>query len=286
MSKGKIKILLIITFIIGLIILLYPAISQYFNSFVQSNVITDYDKLFINNKEVDYTEEFEKAYKYNEKLAKLKYPLAQYKKLSGYKDLINVKDTGMMGYISIEKIKVEIPIYHGTEKDVLNVAVGHLEGSSLPVGGKGSHSVLSAHRGLPSAKLFTDLNKLEIGDVFEITVINQKITYQIDQIRVVEPNDVTDLRINKDEDYVTLMTCTPYGINSHRLLVRGSRIENLSDKKIYVTTEAFKIDTLTVAPIVASPIIFVLLLLVAFQPVNNGISIEKYIAQYKKSGGK
>lgn len=286
MSKGKVKVILIVTFIIGLFILLYPSVSQYINSFNQSTAITDYDKMFLNNKDVDYTEDFNKAYAYNAELAKLRYPLAQYKKLSGYSELINVNNTGMMGYISINKIKVEIPIYHTTDKDVLNVAVGHLEGSSLPVGGKGSHSVLSAHRGLPSAKLFTDLNKIEIGDVFEITVLDKKLTYQVDQIRVVEPNDVTELRINENEDYVTLMTCTPYGINSHRLLVRGTRIENISDKKIYVTTEAFRISNLIVAPIVASPIIMVLLLIVAFQPIDKGISIEEYITQYKKFGGK
>lgn len=286
MSKGKVKVILIVTFIIGLFILLYPSVSQYINSFNQSTAITDYDKMFLNNKDVDYTEDFNKAYAYNAELAKLRYPLAQYKKLSGYSELINVNNTGMMGYISINKIKVEIPIYHTTDKDVLNVAVGHLEGSSLPVGGKGSHSVLSAHRGLPSAKLFTDLNKIEIGDVFEITVLDKKLTYQVDQIRVVEPNDVTELRIKENEDYVTLMTCTPYGINSHRLLVRGTRIENISDKKIYVTTEAFRISNLIVAPIVASPIIMVLLLIVAFQPIDKGISIEEYISQYKKFGGK
>lgn len=286
MSKGKVKVILIVTFIIGLFILLYPSVSQYINSFNQSTAITDYDKMFLNNKDVDYTEDFNKAYAYNAELAKLRYPLAQYEKLSDYDELINVNNTGMMGYISINKIKVEIPIYHTTDKDVLNVAVGHLEGSSLPVGGKGSHSVLSAHRGLPSAKLFTDLNKIEIGDVFEITVLDKKLTYQVDQIRVVEPNDVTELRINENEDYVTLMTCTPYGINSHRLLVRGTRIENISDKKIYVTTEAFRISNLIVAPIVASPIIMVLLLIVAFQPVDKGISIEEYISRYKKFGGK
>ena len=286
MSKGKVKVILIVTFIIGLFILLYPSVSQYINSFNQSTAITDYDKMFLNNKDVDYTEDFNKAYAYNAELAKLRYPLAQYEKLSGYDELINVNNTGMMGYISINKIKVEIPIYHTTDKDVLNVAVGHLEGSSLPVGGKGSHSVLSAHRGLPSAKLFTDLNKIEIGDVFEITVLDKKLTYQVNQIRVVEPNDVTELRIKENEDYVTLMTCTPYGINSHRLLVRGTRIENISDKKIYVTTEAFRISNLIVAPIVASPIIMVLLLIVAFQPIDKGISIEEYITQYKKFGGK
>ena len=285
MNKGKVKVILIVTFIIGLFVLLYPSVSQYINSFNQSVAITDYDKLFLNNKDVDYTEDFNKAYNYNAELAKLRYPLAQYEKLSGYDELINVNDSGMMGYISINKIKVEIPIYHTTDKDVLNVAVGHLEGSSLPVGGKGSHSVLSAHRGLPSAKLFTDLNKIEIGDLFEITVLDKKLTYQVDQIRVVEPNDVTELRINENEDYVTLMTCTPYGINSHRLLVRGTRIENISDKKIYVTTEAFKINNLIVAPIVASPILIVLLLIVAFKPVEKKISVEDYLTQYIKFGG-
>lgn len=285
MSKGKVKVILIITFIVGLFILLYPSISQYINSFASSTAITDYEKMLLNNKNVDYTEEFNKAFKYNEELSKLRYPLAQYKKLSGYDELINISGNGMMGYISINKIKVEIPIYHTTDKEVLNVAVGHLEGSSLPVGGKGSHSVLSAHRGLPSAKLFTDLNKLEIGDIFEITILDKKLTYQIDQIRVVEPNDVTDLRILENEDYLTLMTCTPYGLNTHRLLVRGTRIEDIDDKKVYVTTEAFRINNLVVAPIVASPIILVLLLLVAFQPVDNGISIEDYLTQYKKFGG-
>ena len=288
MNKGKVKVILIITFIIGLFILLYPSISQYWNSFVQSSVVSDYDKLFVNKKDVDYTEDFKKADDYNQKLFKLKYPLAQYKKISGYEKLINVNNNGMMGYISINKIKVEIPIYHGTGASVLNVAVGHLEGSSLPVGGKGTHSVLSAHRGLPSAKLFTDLNKLELGDIFEITILDRKLTYQVDQIRVVEPNDVTNLKIKENEDYVTLMTCTPYGLNTHRLLVRGTRIENIDDKKIYVTTEAFKISNLVVAPIVASPIILVLLLLVAFKPVNNNknIKVEEYLTQNKKFGGK
>ena len=287
MNKGKVKVILIIVFILGLFILLYPSISQYWNSFVQSSVVSDYDKLFVNKKDVDYTEDFKKADEYNQKLFKLRYPLAQYKKISGYEELINVNNNGMMGYISINKIKVEIPIYHGTGASVLNVAVGHLEGSSLPVGGKGTHSVLSAHRGLPSAKLFTDLNKLELGDIFEITVLDRKLTYQVDQIRVVEPNDVTNLKIKENEDYVTLMTCTPYGLNTHRLLVRGTRIENIDDKKIYVTTEAFKISNLVVAPIVASPIILVLLLLVAFKPVNNNKNIKvEYLTQNKKFGGK
>ena len=289
MKKGTVRLIFIIMFILGIVILLYPSISQYYNSFVQSSAVSNYDKIFANMKDKDYSKDFKDADKYNEQLFKLKYPLAQYKKISGYKDLLNVNNNGMMGYISINKIKVEIPIYHGTGASVLNVAVGHLEGSSLPVGGKSTHSVLSAHRGLPSAKLFTDLNKIEVGDIFEITVLDRKLTYQVDKISVVEPNDVTNLKIKKNEDYVTLMTCTPYGLNTHRLLVRGVRIENIENKKIYVTTEAFKINSLIVAPIVASPIILVLLLIVAFKPVNNQPKkkiIDEYLNINKKFGGK
>lgn len=289
MKKGTVRLIFIIMFILGIVILLYPSISQYYNSFVQSSAVSNYDKIFANMKDKDYSKDFKDADTYNQKLLKLKYPLAQYKKLSGYKDLLNVNNNGMMGYISINKIKVEIPIYHGTGASVLNVAVGHLEGSSLPVGGKSTHSVLSAHRGLPSAKLFTDLNKIEVGDIFEITVLDRKLTYQVDKISVVEPNDVTNLKIKKNEDYVTLMTCTPYGLNTHRLLVRGVRIENIENKKIYVTTEAFKINSLIVAPIVASPIILVLLLIVAFKPVNNQPKkkiIDEYLNINKKFGGK
>lgn len=289
MKKGTVRLIFIIMFILGIVILLYPSISQYYNSFVQSSAVSNYDKIFANMKDKDYSKDFKDADSYNQKLLKLKYPLAQYKKLSGYKDLLNVNNNGMMGYVSINKIKVEIPIYHGTGASVLNVAVGHLEGSSLPVGGKSTHSVLSAHRGLPSAKLFTDLNKIEVGDIFEITVLDRKLTYQVDKISVVEPNDVTNLKIKKNEDYVTLMTCTPYGLNTHRLLVRGVRIENIENKKIYVTTEAFKINSLIVAPIVASPIILVLLLIVAFKPVNNQPKkkiIDEYLNINKKFGGK
>lgn len=289
MKKGTVRLIFIIMFILGIVILLYPSISQYYNSFVQSSAVSNYDKIFANMKDKDYSKDFKDADSYNQKLLKLKYPLAQYKKISGYKDLLNVNNNGMIGYISINKIKVEIPIYHGTGASVLNVAVGHLEGSSLPVGGKSTHSVLSAHRGLPSAKLFTDLNKIEVGDIFEITVLDRKLTYQVDKISVVEPNDVTNLKIKKNEDYVTLMTCTPYGLNTHRLLVRGVRIENIENKKIYVTTEAFKINSLIVAPIVASPIILVLLLIVAFKPVNNQPKkkiIDEYLNINKKFGGK
>lgn len=287
MKKKKTKIILIIIFFIGVFILLYPSISQYYNSFVQSKTVADYDKMFANMENKDYSDIFNKAQQYNEQLANLKFPLVEHKKINGYTNLINVNNNGMIGYISINKIKVEIPIYHGTSEEVLNVAVGHFEGTSLPIGGKNTHSVLSAHRGLPSARLFTDLNKLELGDIFEITVLDRKLTYQIDNIIVVEPNDIEQLEIFEDKDYVTLLTCTPYGLNTHRLLVRGKRVENLDDYKIYVTTEAFKINNLIVAPIVALPIISILILIIIIKPIENkNKKLEEYLKNNKKFGGK
>lgn len=286
MNKKKVKIILIVVFIVGFLILLYPSISQYWNTLVQSQAIADYDKLFANMKNKDYSNLFKEADEYNQKLAKLTFPLVQYKKLPDYSNIININNDGMIGYISINKIKVEIPIYYGTTSSVLNVAVGHLEGTSLPVGGSSTHSVLSAHRGLPTAKLFTDLNKLELGDIFEITVLDRKLTYQVDNIVVVEPNDVKALEIIDGEDYVTLLTCTPYGLNTHRLLVRGKRIENIDELKVYVTTEAFKINNLIIAPIVASPIILVLLLIVLLKPVENDYEkLKQYLKNNKKFEG-
>jgi len=277
-NRGNLKLILIAIFLVGIFILLYPAISQYYNSFVQSQAVADYDKLFINMENKDYSDIFAQADKYNQDLLNLDFPFLQYKQLQNYSQLLNINNDGMMGYISIDKIKVEIPIYHGTSSSVLNVAVGHLEGSSLPIGGVSTHSVLSAHRGLPSARLFTDLNKLEIGDIFEITIVDKKLTYQINNISIIEPNDISSLEIINNEDYVTLLTCTPYGLNTHRLLVRGKRIENISDLKIYVTTEAFRINNLIVAPIVASPIILTLVLIIMFKPVENkNNKIEDYL---------
>ena len=267
MKGKKITLILLITFFIGLLVLFYPTISEYYNSSRQSKAIVDYDNLLTEEK--DYTLDFEKANAYNQTLSKMKSPLTDYKKLSDYEKLINVDGMGMMGYISIPKIKVEIPIYHGTSDIVLNSKVGHLEGSSLPVGGTSTHSVLSAHRGLPTAKLFSDLNKLEVGDTFVITVLDRKLTYQVDKITIVKPNDITDLKIVEGEDYVTLLTCTPYGINSHRLLVRGTRIENVKDLKKVITAEAYQIDNLIVTFAIALPILLILIMIVMFKPIKK-----------------
>ena len=282
MNKHKITFILILFFFIGLLILTYPMISDYFNQKTQSRVITDYESLLNNIEIKDYSLEFDKATDYNNRLKDLANPLLTYDTLSNYNDILNINSNGMMGYITIDKIKVELPIYHGTSKDVLSTAVGHIEGTSIPVGGSYTHSVLSAHRGLPSSKLFTDLDKLEIGDIFTITVLDKVLTYEVDKISIVKPNEIDELKIDEN-DYVTLSTCTPYGINTHRLLVRGKRIENIEAKKKYITTEAFKIDNLIVTPLVAIPIILILLLIIVFKPVEKTkINIDKYIYPSKK----
>lgn len=277
MKKNKTTIIMILFFFAGLLILLYPAVSNYFNEKVQSKAIANYETLLEKYSNEDYDNLFNEAYEYNKKLSELDSPLIFYKKIPGYNKILNIKNDGMIGYITIDKINVELPIYHDTTESVLSQSVGHLKGSSFPVGGVGTHSVLSAHRGLPSSKLFTDLDRMEIGDIFTIDILNQKLTYEVDNITIVKPDEIENLKIYADKDYVTLLTCTPYGINTHRLLVRGIRIENIVKPK-YITTEAFKISTLIVTPIVALPIIFILLLIVAFKPIKkNKKWKEKYI---------
>lgn len=284
MKKRKTTIILVLLFLIGILILLYPTISDYVNQKSQSKVITNYEEILENLNIKDYSLEFEKVDNYNNLLKNLENPLLTYDTLDGYNDLLNINSNGMMGYITIDKIKVELPIYHGVSKEVLSVAVGHIEGTSVIAGGSYTHSVLSAHRGLPSSKLFTDLDKLEIGDTFVITVLDRTLTYEIDKITIVKPNEVEDLKI-EEGDYVTLSTCTPYGINTHRLLVRGKRIAN-KEKKKYITTEAFKIDNLIVTPLVGIPIIIILLLVIIFKPVKRKkLNIDKYIYPTKFKGG-
>lgn len=255
-------IILVSIFLVGLCILLYPTISDFWNEKRQSQAIINYDDLIVDLTPEDYSEYFNKANEYNRKLSLISSPFIGHKSLEKeYYDTLDVNGDGMMGYITIEKIKIQLPIYHGTSDKVLNSAVGHVEGSSLPVGGVGTHSVLSAHRGLPSAKLFTNLDKLEIGDIFTIRILDQTITYQVDQILIVFPDEVKDLYAVPDEDYCTLVTCTPYGINTHRMLVRGNRIENIeAEKKVNVITEAYRIDPLIVTPAVAAPMLGILLI--------------------------
>ncbi len=255
-------IILVTIFFVGLCILLYPTISDFWNEKRQSQAIINYDDILIEMTPEDYSEYFRQADEYNRKLNLISSPFIGHKTLADeYYGTLDVNGDGMMGYITIEKIKVQLPIYHGTSDKVLNSAVGHVEGSSLPVGGIDTHSVLSAHRGLPSAKLFTNLDKLEIGDIFTIRILDRTITYKVDQILIVLPQEVNELFTVKGKDYCTLVTCTPYGINTHRMLVRGTRIENIEDeKKVNVITEAYRIDPLIVTPAVAVPMLGILLI--------------------------
>ena len=261
MRKHKTVIFLTLGFLVGICILLYPAFSDYWNSKTQSRAITDYESVLEDLEPEDYTAIFEKAYAYNEELYETEFPLRDYKQVSGYYDTLRITDNDMIGYLKIDRIGVELPIYHGTSDKVLGKGVGHLEGSSLPVGGENTHSVMSAHRGLPSSKLFTDLDRVEKGDTFQIIILDQVLTYQVDFIKVIEPTDISDLQIIEGGDYCTLFTCTPYGINTHRLLVRGVRVETIKEKPIiYVSNEAFRIEPLLVTPAVAAPMLLVLLI--------------------------
>ena len=279
MRKHKTVIFLTLGFLVGICILLYPAFSDFWNSKTQSRAITDYESVLDKLQENDYNAIFERAHAYNKALYETNYPLMDYKNVPGYYDTLHITDNDMIGYLKIDRIGVELPIYHGTSDDVLNRGVGHLEGSSLPVGGENTHSVMSAHRGLPSSKLFTDLDRVEKGDTFQIIILDQVLTYQVDYIKVIEPTDVSDLQIIEGGDYCTLFTCTPYGINTHRLLVRGVRIETIEEKPIiYVSNEAFRIEPLLVTPAVAAPMLFVLLihLLVKYrEPPKNTQQKEK-----------
>ena len=269
MKKNKIGILLVSMLFIGVCGLLYPSVSQYWNSKTQTRAVENYREILESLQPEDYDTFFEEAENYNAKLNKLDFPLTDYQQLKGYNDILNLSRTGIMGYISIPKLGVELPLYHGISTEVLNVACGHLEGTSLPVGGENTHCVLSAHRGLPHAKLFTELDKMEVGDTFTITVLDRTITYQVDQIKVVRPEEIDDVQIVPGEDLCTLLTCTPYGINSHRLLVRGTRIENAAPV-LHVTSTAYRIDSLVATPVVAAPILLILLIVLMIKYRDKG----------------
>jgi sortase A len=261
MRKHKTVIFLTLGFLVGVCILLYPAFSNYWNSKTQSRAIVDYESVLEHLEPEDYSAIFQVAYDYNDALREVEFPLRDFEQIPGYYDALKIEGTSIIGYVKIDKIGVELPVYHGTSDTVLNRGVGHLEGSSLPVGGESTHCVMSAHRGLPSAKLFTDLDRLEPGDTFQITVLDQVLTYQVDQVKVITPREIDDLQIVEGKDYCTLFTCTPYGINTHRLLVRGIRIETITEKPvIYVSNEAFRIEPLLVTPAVAAPMLLVLLI--------------------------
>jgi sortase A len=263
--KNKLStIILVIVFVAGLSLLLYPTVSDYWNSMHASQAVSHYSEEVKNLNSEEYDEMLKAAEKYNASLLgrSTDYALSEEQKKI-YESTLDLNGTGIMGYIEIPSINISLPIYHGTADSVLQVAVGHLEWSSLPVGGESTHCVLSGHRGLPSAKLFTNLDKLVEGDSFIIRVLDEVYTYEVDQILIVEPDDVSALTIEEGKDFCTLVTCTPYGINSHRLLVRGHRIQNAEEAAVVrVTSDAIQIEPVVVAPVIAAPILLMLLIIV------------------------
>lgn len=267
MKKNKSTIILILVFFVGLSVMLYPTISDYVNQRNQSRAVASYAQDVDKMTDADYSAYFDAADAFNAQVAANENALYRPDQLTGYNDTLDITGTGIMGYITISKIGVELPIYHGTSDGVLQIAAGHLEGTSLPVGGESTHAVISAHRGLPSAKLFTNLDQLEVGDTFTITVLDRVLTYEVDKISIVLPTETDELKIAEGKDYVTLMTCTPYGINTHRLLVRGKRVETTeSQKHIRVAADAFRIEPIIVAPILAIPMLLAALVGVLVAP--------------------
>ena len=261
--NNLITVFLVLILLAGLSLLLYPTFSDWWNSYHQTKAIASYAADVANLSNEDYEKIWKAATEYNASLSERNsdYTLTEEQK-SQYEQLLNVSGDGIMGYIEIPSINCSLPIYHGTQESVLQIAVGHIEWSSLPVGGASSHCVVSGHRGLPSAKLFTNLDELSKGDTFMLRVLDEVLTYEVDQILIVEPQEIGALQIEKGKDYCTLVTCTPYGINTHRLLVRGHRIDNIEEAKtIRVTADAIQIEPLLVAPVVATPILLLLIIL-------------------------
>ena len=256
-------VFLVLLLLAGVSLLLYPSLSDYWNSMHQTRAIASYAETVSQLDTAQYDEMWKAAQDYNRSLAQREtaFALTDEQK-AAYESLLDVSGLGVMGYIEIPEIDCSLPIYHGTEESVLQVAVGHLEWSNLPVGGEGTHCVLSGHRGLPSAKLFTNLDKLAVGDTFLLRVLDEVLTYEVDQILIVEPEQVDALGIVPGEDYCTLVTCTPYGINTHRLLVRGHRVENTPEAaRMHVTADATQFDPLLVAPVLAIPVLLLLLMI-------------------------
>lgn len=268
MSKKKksrlINIILVAFLLVGLSLLLYPSISDYWNSFHQTRAIMTYMENVNSMDTTEYDKIIASARAYNESIndGEFHWFLSEEDK-EVYNAELAFNSTGVMGYITIDKIQVSLPIYHGVSEAVLQTSIGHIDWTSLPVGGEGSHCALSGHRGLPSAKLFSDLDKLIEGDTFTLSILNETLTYEVDQIRVVEPANVNDLQIVPGMDYCTLVTCTPYGVNSHRLLVRGHRIGN-AQGDARVTSDAMLINKIYVVPFIGVPILLLLLVMLFF----------------------
>lgn len=265
LKKHFVTLIIVLVFMAGLGLLIYPSFANWWNSLHQAKVIMDYADTVAELDQEDYDRILNAAKKYNKNLAKTGILWTMNKdQKAEYKRQLSVDKSGVMGYISIPKIHIKLPIYHGVAEKVLQTSIGHIEGSSLPIGGKSSHCIVSGHRGLPSAKLFSDIDRLKEGDVWTMTILNETVTYEVDKIWIVEPNDLSKLSIEKGKDYCTLVTCTPYGVNTHRLLVRGHRIPNLNGSAD-VIADAMQIEPVYIAPFVAAPILLILILMLLFR---------------------
>ena len=249
-------IVLVAFLLLGLGIIAYPTFSDWWNSYHQTRAIASYVQAVEEVSQDDIDAMIAEAVAYNERLLHKpdRYRMTKDEEAE-YRSILDFTGTGVMGYIQINSIGVNLPVYHGVEERVLQMAIGHIEGTSLPVGGPTTHAAVSGHRGLPSAKLFTDLDKLVEGDTFTVTILDRTCTYEVDQIRIVDPTDMSELNLQKGADYVTLVTCTPYGINTHRLLVRGHRIDNIAGR-VVIPAEALQIPNYIAVPAVAIPMLF------------------------------
>ena len=272
--------------IIGISLLLYPSVANYWNSFHQARTIMDYSEVVSSMNKDDYKKLLDEARAYNEKLAEtgFKWTMTDAERQE-YMRQLKVEGTDAMGYISIPKLHIKLPLMHGTDEKILQTSIGHLEETSLPVGGKGSHCVVSGHRGLPSSRLFTDIDKMKEGDTWTITVLNETLTYECDQVRIVLPEDLSNIKLEKDKDLCTLVTCTPYGINTHRLLVRGHRVPN-ANGTANITADAIQIEPKYIAPFLAVPVLLILLILLLITTRKaNRIDPEEIITEYLTGKG-
>ncbi len=245
-----------IIFLVGLAVFLYPSVSNYINSKNQSRVISTYQDALSSMTEEDYSRFWNEAIAYNEALAEktMNFQLSD-AELEEYNSILDATGTGVIGYIEIENIGVNLPIYHGTEESVLQVGIGHLEGTSFPTGTKSTHAVLSGHRGLPSSKLFSDLDQMIVGDSFLLHILDKTFAYQVDSINIVLPEDTGGLGIFDGKEYVTLVTCTPYGVNTHRLLVRAKRVDYNEETRLLVPADATRYNSIYVAPFIGAPML-------------------------------
>lgn len=275
-KKHLVTLILMAIGLVGMGLIVYPTFADWWNNMHQSRAVASYVDAVANLDQSQYDEIIKAAEEYNARLAQsgVKWTMTE-DEIAEYESLLDITDTGIMGYIEIPLINVTLPIYHGTDESVLQVAIGHLAGTSLPVGGASSHCAVSGHRGLPSAKLFTDIDKLMAGDTWTISVLGRVYTYEVDQIRVVEPTDLSNLQITDGKDYCTLVTCTPYGINTHRLLVRGHRIEN-AQGEMSVIADGVQIEPVYVAPFLAIPM---LILLFIFLMIMTSRTMREYRAK-------